>query len=66
MYQSPKSELARAEANARRNAEADKYWAERRAATDAANLCPYTVGKRACVSGAKGHAGPHNWPKVAR
>lgn len=31
MYQSPKSELERAEKNAKRNAEADKRWAEARA-----------------------------------
>lgn len=24
--------------------------------------CPYTVGKRACVAGARGHAGSHDWP----
>lgn len=24
--------------------------------------CPYTVGKRICISGLKGHAGPHIWP----
>ena len=30
-----------------------------------AGTCPYTVGKRTCVAGATGHAGPHEWPGVA-
>ena len=27
--------------------------------------CPYIVGKRACVAGARGHAGRHEWPRHA-
>jgi len=27
--------------------------------------CSKTVGKRTCVAGAEGHAGPHDWPKTA-
>ena len=27
--------------------------------------CSKTVGKRTCVAGAEGHAGPHDWPKAA-
>ncbi len=28
--------------------------------------CSYTVGKRTCVAGATGHAGPHEWPKPVK
>lgn len=31
-----------------------------------ARPCPYKVGRRVCVAGAIGHAGPHDWPQVAR
>ena len=25
--------------------------------------CPYTVGRRVCTAGLRGHAGRHEWPK---
>ena len=28
--------------------------------------CPYTVGRRICVSGPIGHPGPHVWPPVSK
>ena len=40
--------------------------AAKRKQAEVEGTCPYTVGKRTCVAGGAGHAGPHEWPKPVK
>ncbi len=56
---------ARDQAKQARAVASEEVVNARRQARKAPSACSKTVGKRTCVVGAEGHAGPHDWPKTA-